>query len=82
VSAACGSAEWIIERNNPPLSHFASPFIFSSAMAEKNGTWNCVGVLPHAAVDMYESGSKIAYPSAFTDPGNYCNFPVNRTSSF
>jgi hypothetical protein len=77
-----GSAEWIIEKNTPPLSHWTNPFMMDLSNATMNFASTCAGVPAHISVQMYESGQELAKGGAWTDPPTYCDFPITRTASF
>jgi Peptidase A4 family len=77
-----GSAEWIIEKNTPPLSHWTNPFMMDLSDTTMNLKQTCAGVPAHISVQMYESGQELAKGGAWTDPPTYCDFPLTRTTSF
>jgi hypothetical protein len=83
-----GTAEWIIEKNDPPLSHWSiNPYMITNAEALKNGAWTCAGVGPHVSMQMfqtppYDNSHVLAYGGPRTDPGTYCNFPITRSPNY
>ena len=76
------TAEWIVEKSGPvPLPEWSGALMMNYAQADAFGTWVCAGTQTHTAWRMVYNSSLIAYPSAWTDPGSYCNFPIYRTGS-
>ena len=81
------AAEWVVEKNTPPLSHWSNPYMMYDSSALQNGSWVCAGVPAHVSVQMYQttpynSSTELAYGGAWTDPGTYCNFPLTRTGNY
>jgi hypothetical protein len=82
------TAEWVIEKNGSfNVPHWSNPYTFTGGETLKNGAWTCLGVSPHVAIDLYQTSSytsstELAYGIAFSDPGSYCNWPIDRTSNY
>ena len=76
-----GSAEWIVEKSDSVrLMQWPGALNMNDDEADMNGTWVCAGTQTHVAYQLF-APSELAYPTAWTDPGTYCNFPIYRTSN-
>lgn len=76
------SAEWIVEKSGDALSGWgpANPFNMTGEFVG-NGTWFCAGTHYHWSYHLTNSaGQDMAHGLAWTDPPNYCTFPMFRAN--